>query len=413
MINVKIIIVLLIAIVPLHCISSVDFKNMRYLVNEEAMNRVMVISEFSFDIEVDKIKFTEETVTESGKISFASQQVPGSGSWIYIFNNMQPTKNFFENQHLRRASENGEYFFLLEEIIVDKVTYPNGNTYDNKFHLYDKNFNQLYEKGMNRRIRGLNNYGNAVALTKDFRNLILVDKHGNEKLLQQLRSFNTKEPDLTNYSPYFNNNGLIACYVSPMEEYTLAEYPLGARLFYFDNNTRVNSYIDIDGKDVCSRFGISNNKNYIIVKSYTKRDDHNSYKIHIYKNDSKVIELDGNLSTYEFSRDENIVLLNTIFEDGSGCYIVDLEKGKVIKQIRGLSSQVAIADKGNPIIAFQDYNIVYVFNYETNELLLKKWIGITKKRFRGAGRIQISGDGKQVSVFEKQWFKNFQIGTGK
>ncbi|MCK4957201.1 MAG: hypothetical protein KAS49_06155, partial [Candidatus Cloacimonetes bacterium] len=104
-----------------------------------------------------------------------------------------------------------------------------------------------------------------------------------------------------------------------------------------------------------------------------------------------------------FSEDETIALI--------GGNVIDLEKEEIIKWI-STGDKVAIADKGYPIVAFTQAYEFFVVDYEKEEILFRE--DLSDRKYHGpCHNIQISGDGKEVSVVFRDLYRKYRIGGRK
>lgn len=396
------VVILSFSLINLTAVPSRGFISISKVRNSTPIQSGTVIESYSFQEDREKVRFDNTTLTNSGNLTFASTILPNKGTQLSLFNNSVPTHNVLSGEYIRTVSDNGKYFF----------TFDTNNPSKGKFNFYN-GFVKRYSLDKSFKSLAVNSIGKVLAGSRDDRRMYLYNESGTRDEIQGIPEYSDLEFGTINYQPLFSNKGLIACLASPLFEEDPDLFPKGSRLYYFDDNLTITDFVEINGKVISYRIGISNSKNYILMKSYDDHDDYNSYKIHIIHNQNEIMTLDGNLAEFSFSEDESVVILKAIFEEGSGCYIIDLSEQKIITKISGLPKTFAIANKNNPIIALQDDNIVYAYNYNTAELMLKEWIGSENLRFYGASRVQISGDGKQISAFEKQWFKKFQIVENK
>ena len=390
-------IILMFVLITQILVSQVDesFKKIRYLVNEEPTREITLIDSIEKDYDVSDVRFTKPDFYNSGDLAFTCPYYSDTTSTVLAETSGGIIRRKSRNHVIDHISKYGKYYLVYPVIGVSSI-------YNKVNKIYEKP--KIYDPGF------LSNTGQLVCRSRKTEDLVLIDVDGSIKSIERLHDYN-KNVNAISFYPFLNKNGLIAGIVFRRHDWQEEIYPTGSRLFFFDDDLKIKEYVDLDGAPICHPWGISDEKNYMLfwdsVHGYNV--DYDKAVTHIYQNNKEIMKINGAVKTYSFSPDESLLLLNVFYENGSGCYIIDLEKRKIIKKLRGLSARFAIADKGYPYIAFVDHNMFYVIDYENEKLITKSWVGPANKRFFKNALISISGNGKTVSVFEHRWFKKVKL----
>ena len=390
-------IILMFVLITQILVSQVDesFKKIRYLVNEEPTREITLIDSIEKDYATMRVRFTKPDFYNSGDLAYTCPYYSDTTSTVLAESKGSILERSKRDQGAIYVSAYGDYY-LVHADKVDYTLYNRGNKINTISLDYDPGY--------------LSETGKLVCRNMRTEELVLIDIDGTIRGIEKLHDY-SKNVNTLNFYPFINKNGLIAGIAYKGNDWQEDMFPTGSRLFFFDNNLKIKEYVDLDGAPIYHPWGISNEKNYMLfwdsVHGYNV--DYNKAVTHIYQNNKEIMRINGAVKTYSFSPDESLLLLNVFYENGSGCYIIDLEKRKIIKRLRGLSARFAIADKGYPYIAFVDHNMFYVIDYENEKLITKSWVGPANKRFFKNALISISGNGKTVSVFEHRWFKKVKL----
>lgn len=180
-------------------------------------------------------------------------------------------------------------------------------------------------------------------------------------------------------------------------------FPLGSRVFFYDENANFIKSHDIEGtKEMCWPFKFSDSGKYFIMQSEPY--------MYLFKDGELVMKEDVvGIGNIRFSEDESVLLVGT----GVGSLIIDLNTCKIIKNLRLYGGLKEIANIDYPIIACMGVNEVYVVNYETEEVMLTEIIGPKYPTHYRVNNLQISGDGETVTLFHYKWFRKYRLGGKK
>lgn len=189
-------------------------------------------------------------------------------------------------------------------------------------------------------------------------------------------------------------------YLGPEKYFT---FPLGSRVFFYDEKANFLKSYDIEGtREMSWPFKFSESGKYFIMQSEPY--------MYLFKDTDLVLKKNvKGLGTIRFSEDESVVLVGT----GIGNLIIDLKTCKIIKNISLYGGLKSIANISHPIIACMGMNEVYVVNYETEEVMLAEIIGPKYPTHYRINNLQISGDGKMVTLFHYKWYRKYKIGGRK
>lgn len=175
-------------------------------------------------------------------------------------------------------------------------------------------------------------------------------------------------------------------------------FPQGARIFFYDTNGELMNYHDLpDPNEITLPFKMSRSGKYVVARVGSQA--------YIFKNGEIIFNEDVKLlGGINFSEDESLAILGT----HSGTLIIDLETAKVIKKgvIKGYNK--CVANKGFPYISSISRNNLYIYNYEDMKIIFTDFIGTPVAN--GNDLLQISGDGKMISVVHDNFYRKYYAG---
>ena len=179
-------------------------------------------------------------------------------------------------------------------------------------------------------------------------------------------------------------------------------FPLGSRVFLYDENANFIKSYDIEGVQMYWPAMFSESGKYFIMSAEPY--------MYLFKDSELVLKKNvKGIGNIRFSEDESVVLVGT----GIGNLIIDLKTCEIIKNISLYGDFKSIANIEYPIIACIGMNEVYVVNYETEEVMLAEIIGPKFPTHYRINRLQISGDGKTITLFHYKWYRKYKIGGRK
>ena len=394
---------ILISIFILSGMNQPDIIIERDFVKDEIDNEYEVIESYTFEEGFDQVIMSEPSDHSSGSISlayrwFGKERV----AEFFSFDGISNIKQYeLINEEIRKTSEFGQYYLTLKN--------------QKDYVLHRKNgeicFTRSLKDGWN---MNLSQTGHNIFMTPDYKTLEMFDNQGN--FISVLPEFRNPIVYETAYNTFLDDDKLIACLVGQSFEEPPALFPKGSRLFFFNDDMTVSHYIEVDGSQTQPKRKIQGN--YMIYMSYIDNDINlwDKRRIHLLKNNTEILELNGYMASSQFSPDGKLLFLNVALDKTQIGYIVDLEEEEVIKRFEPIFNSSAIANKGYPYLAYYGMRGIQVINYETGELLLTVHNSSEEyESIPGAaiGRLQISGDGKEVTSFNKYLYKKYRINSGE
>jgi len=377
---------------------------------KEVMYNYELIQEYVFDKPLGQVYFTKPTLNDSGNLSLSVTQ----GAFP------RTRLSFDENLNFKRVgidslsaliSQHGEYFvqFKTDSLrmtcrIFNKSgelvgSFAKDNPPD--FRLGDTrsqhtlNLTNINDNGI---ILYSESVNDKTILYKDMTSKKVGPFYNDESLKHLIHGEYSRMSALSknvNFAVLASENH----YLGPEKYFT---FPLGSRVFFYDEKANFLKSYDIEGVDLFWPAIFSESGKYFIMcaKPY----------MYLFKDTELVLKKNvKGLGSIRFSEDESVVLVGT----GIGNLIIDLKTCKTIKNIESLGSFRAIANKEFPIITCATDNEVYVVNYETEEVMLAEIIGPKYPTHYRINNLQISGDGKTITLFHHKWYRKYKIGGRK
>ncbi|MEA1972473.1 MAG: hypothetical protein U9N34_04160, partial [Candidatus Cloacimonadota bacterium] len=200
---------------------------------------------------------------------------------------------------------------------------------------------------------------------------------------------------LQDFSISTDNFSLIFCAEGhDSENLKCYTYPSGAHVSIFDAVSKEVLSENLSTNILTGITRISHNQKFVVFTI-----GYNTTTI-IDIEKKKLFKFENNEGYHrKFSPSDDLLLIDSD--------IIDLKNMNIVKSII-TGSHVAIANKEFPIIAFMQARMLYVLNYETEEILFRDSF---EGKFNGGCKlIQISGDGKYVSVIFRNEYRKYMIG---
>lgn len=386
----------------------INFDNIHL---REAVYNYELIQEYEFDEPLGQVYFTKPKLNDSGTLSLTVTQggLPrtrlafdenlnfnrvGKDNWSAL---ISPHGEYFvqtKNDSLRQncllfhksdklvgsfAKENPPDYMFGDVRSPIPINLTNIN--DNGIILYSESVNDKYK------------------LFKDMTTK-KVGPFYNDKSLKHLYGTNFARMSALSLNGNFAVLATENHYLGPEKYFT---FPLGSRVFFYDENANLLKYYDIEGtREMSWPFKFSESGKYFIMQSEPY--------MYLFKDNELILQKNvKGIGNIRFSEDESVVLVGT----GIGSLIIDLDTCEIIKNIILYGGLKSIANIDNPIVACMGTNEVYVVNYETEEVILAEIIGPKYPRHTGFNNLQISGDGKMITAFHHKWYRKYKIGGRK
>jgi hypothetical protein len=411
----KIKLFLILLLIALGTVLMADIPEAKNMVNvhlKEAMYNHEIIEEYDFDKSVKFVRLTKPELRDSGTLSIVSLPISPRGGLPnirYSFDdNLNPTRVGNDSLSLY-VSKYGEYFFQQEFGEKEQTCY-----------IYKKNgklvysFSKEYDKPKTFRTPAPINFfrindNGEIIYSESINDFFLLDR--NMKSHKVGPFYNEESFQFLILGEYgkraiLSLNGNFAV-LATENRYTEPEnyhsFPLGARVFFYDEQANFIKYYDIEGTNTPSPTVYSDSGRYFIMQC-------ESY-MYLFKDTELVLKEEvGGIGAVRFSEDESVALVGT----GVGNLVIDLEHVEIINNVVLPGVTKAIANIGHPIIATMTNNELYVVNYETEEVILSETVG--PKLLGGstsATHLEVSGDGKTISAFHRKWYRKYRIGGRK
>jgi hypothetical protein len=412
----KIKLFLILLLIALGTVLMADIPELRRIENvrsKEAMYNHEIIEEYDFDKSVKFVRLTKPELRDSGTLSIVSLPISPRGGLPnirYSFdNNLNPTRVGNDSLSLY-VSKYGEYFVQQEFGEKEHTCFihkKNGELVYSFSKEYQKDYPSKYPFAFS--IGKINDNGVLTYRISNqefhvLHNDMTIKKIGpfyEEESLQFLR---LGEYVLTTVLSLNGNIAIAATENRNIEPENYHSFPLGARVFFYDERSNFIKSYDIEGTEIPSPNVYSDSGRYFIMQC-------ESY-MYLFKDTELVLKEEvGGIGAVRFSEDESVALVGT----GVGNLVIDLENIEIKHNLGGLPGVTkAIANIGHPIIATIISNRLYIVNYETEEVILSETVG---PKLRGgstsATHLEVSGDGKTISAFHRKWYRKYRIGGRK
>lgn len=357
-----------------------------------------LIENYDFGERFGSVYLTEPNLHDSGTLSLVR---PNSDpkTLISFDTDLSPTKLGNDFNHLS-ISKHGKYFITLEgvEEINDSKLYI--------YSLFDKMGNKIWNKKVPKGVGFGETNESGVCLSGDEYDWIsIVPKIGDQITVGPF--YNEKSKPFLSLGDYgcrglLSNSGELVVLATenrdiPSENYY--SFPTGSRILFYSENGELLKTYNLEGTEIWWPYKFSKSGKYFIMR--------NDPYMYLFKDTELLLKKDvRELLIIEFSEDESVVFIGT----GKGSFIMGPETGDIIKNTTFGGSEISIANRDCPIVSCIMENEVYVANYETGEVMLSD---VIQPRGGNRPKIQISGDGKTISVAYNRFFRKYRIGGRK
>ena len=367
------------------------------------------------------VRFSKPDFNNSGDIRLAWDRT-GDYNYLYTYENdgKQVEERKFEaalglgdnidnrdsyGKAVDAVSPYGNYYAINEYLEPPQK----GIHRKNITRLYDRNHNLLWQKTLEKATISTINEKGISKINMDYNNSVLYDKNGNyvTKLLNEKEILNqvgveNKTSKRIKYKGWLLTDKILYT-VSNGSELDMEDFAkiFDGKAFILPatmSGEFIGKSVSFKAESFAGKTEFSWNDNFVYTHSLT------DYGILYNIMDQKIVtKIQGYTGQHVYSPNESIALLKG--------YVVDTQSGEKLKWI-GTAARVAIADKDYPFVAFMDGDYLYVGNYETEEVIIKD--KFTNKRYTGGcDKIQISGNGKEVSVVFRDMYRKYRVGGRK
>ena len=365
---------------------------------KEVMYNWELIENYDFGERFGSVYLTEPNFHDSGTLSLA---IPYSDpkTLISFDTDLSPTKLGNDFNHLS-ISKHGKYFIALEgfEKINDSKIYI--------YSLFDKMGNKIWNKKVPEGVGFGEINESGVCLSGDHYDWISIVPPS-ENHITVGPFYDEKSKPFLNLGDYLcsgllSNNGKLIVIATENRDILSEKYysfPTGSRIFFYSENGELLKTYNLESTEIWWPYKFSKSGKYFIIR--------NDPYMYLFKDTELVLKKNiERLINIIFSEDESVVFIGT----KKGSFIMDPETGNIIKNTTFGGSEISIANRDCPIVTCIMENEVYVANYETGEVMLAD---VIQPRGDNRPKIQISGDGKTISVVYNRFFRKYKIGGRK
>ncbi|MDP8322958.1 MAG: hypothetical protein RAO94_11465 [Candidatus Stygibacter australis] len=369
-------------------------------------NNYQLVESYAFEEGFYGLEMTKPDEYNSGTLSLGkSHSEDGMHDEIFSFNGINDVKKYqVDNEYIFSISPHGEYFMTMKD--------------HKEYILRTKNGDMCYSIIKNDLARNeLSSTGCQLFEKRENDHLLFVNNQGS--IICDIPSLRDTIEGSILVKPLYFKDQLQAVIIGKgmTADEQIDKFPKESRIYFFNNDYSVSHYISIDGGLPICHSNEVENEEYLIYESYTgkKSFDYGNKRIHILRNDQEIMQFEGGMTDYSYSPDGKMVIMNLTTSRGQVGYIIDLEKAEIMRKLDvRCASNSSIASKEYPFLAYWFYDKVKVVNYLTGELVLEEEVK-SDKYVKGMNysKIQISGNGKQLTVFKKNLYKKYRILSGE
>jgi hypothetical protein len=361
--------------------SDLDILKGGLLVKDDILNEREMIESYYFNHDFELVRLTHTEGEDSGTLSLAIRTLPDTDILdVRAFSGIDSLNMYpLPQKQLLGVSAAGDYFLTLNA--------------EGQFVLYKKDWeiDKLLEKEMGD-FEYLADSGSVIFLDKRKNRLEIVDAEGKKRSLPKLHK--GKE---TKYQYFWGNGRLQACIAENTERDT--------KICFFKEDMsllkEITPWVSMRG----FRGGVSGN--YFVYMSY----DYYRFYIHVCQNGEDILKFDGKLISTEFSSEGSMLVICLEIDHVQKCYLIDLAKGYMLAR-SGRFRDNSIADKGYPFLAYRENEVIRVINYESGEIVFEESEIKGNSALTSETVFQLSGNGKEISLFKGRRFEKYRIIPG-
>jgi len=357
----------------------------REIINDKKERDWELVESIEIESHFGKTFFSKPTLHDSGGLVLAKEE--DSQNWFKCDenNNLVELDIHIMSEHI---SKYGNYFFISYR----NNSIPDSVYYNNTLQDFQGNIIWSFNAEDSLNVFYINDEG-TILCKRDSNYFTIIKKDMSELEIGPFY----QEKGFANLNGVISSNGKIAIIATEprnVRSKNSYSFPLGCRVFFYSENGELLNAVDLEGTNLEWPYRFSDNGRFLIICI----DDNLCF----FRDNELVFKKDIGLGRVEFSEDQSMVFVTS----RSTAIAIDTETGEIINS-SCFAAPKGIANKGYPFnTGFVSYR-PYVINYETGEILL---VDEFDRCDQSRLNMQISGDGKMLSVVYNNQFRKYKIG---
>ncbi len=385
---------------------SVQKVNIISLRNSNSKQCYRKTEEYRFDETIRRIALGRESVNNSGDLVMAIHKIKelkelqehNIGKRLYLFgenSNLISVRDFPADINVI-ASKRGTYIGTVKNEWKDDYNNPESSVGD----IYKiENYSMKKVISNSNSLTNLELYDSGFALTKD--SIFNIDNgqkfQGLRKAILDIDHSYEAYVDIKS----IDNNFVLEVLVDENQQ-VIEKFNGNVGIDYLSLLGEVTRSIELPIQYLHTHKKSSSGKSHF----FSGLDERNK-KYHSYifdNNGNQTFHQPIYYTSFNFSVSEDIAVANTFTRS----FVLDLKTGKAIYELP--LGNYAVSDH-NAGIAVEIWNeTVYIYDLKNSKLLFKDYLNIETKKWELFTQcIQISGDGREVSVFYNSVFKKYRL----